>query len=216
MGRGVLSWHGLPDDSGWLAPGSPQGRHGACGLATCTSSTRSRRPTGDAVSARFAATQRAAALRTARRTVQVVFVGCCGCAAAGLAPGRGRADGTKVGNAALAANARPRRSTRRSRRSWAKRGDRWRRGCLDGALRGDELPAELRRRDDRLARLLAAKERLAREATERAAAQQAKVDARAAEEAATVSASEIASRPRRRPRWTRRPRRTPPIPTAGS
>ena len=57
--------------------------------------------------------------------------------------------------------------------------------ALHGELRGDELPAELRRRDDRLARLLAAKERLAREATERAAAQQAKVDARAAEEAAT-------------------------------
>ena len=88
--------------------------------------------------------------------------------------------------------------------------------ALHGELRGDELPAELRRRDDRLARLLAAKERLAREATERAAAQQAKVDARAAEEAATGQ--------RKRGRKPTPPsaevdpqaKANPPIPTAGS
>ena len=57
--------------------------------------------------------------------------------------------------------------------------------ALHGELRGDELPAALRRREDRLARLVAAKQRLAREAAERAAAPHAKVAARAAEEAAT-------------------------------
>jgi hypothetical protein len=57
--------------------------------------------------------------------------------------------------------------------------------AMHGELRGDELPADLRRREDRLARLVAAKQRLAREAAERAAAQQAKVEARAAEEAET-------------------------------
>src|SRR6476469_132232 len=40
--------------------------------------------------------------------------------------------------------------------------------AMHGELRGDELPADLRRHEDRLARLLAAKERLAREAAERA------------------------------------------------
>ena len=54
-----------------------------------------------------------------------------------------------------------------------------------GELRGDELPPDLRNREARLKRLLAAKQRLAQEAAERAAAQQEKVDARAAEEAET-------------------------------
>jgi transposase len=54
-----------------------------------------------------------------------------------------------------------------------------------GELRGDELPPDLRNREARLKRLLAAKQRLAQEAAERAAAQQEKVDARAAKEAET-------------------------------
>jgi hypothetical protein len=81
--------------------------------------------------------------------------------------------------------ARPRRSTRRSRILGEAEATDAAEDGLYGELRGDELPAELRRRDDRLARLLAAKERLARDAAERAAAQQAKVEARAAEETAT-------------------------------
>jgi septal ring factor EnvC (AmiA/AmiB activator) len=121
--------------------------------------------------------------------VQVVFVAVLRlCRAAGLGRlGVVALDGTKVAaNAALAAN---RTAETIDQEVAAILGEAEAtdaaEDALHGELRGDELPAELRRRDDRLARLLAAKERLAREATERAAAQQAKVDARAAEEAAT-------------------------------
>jgi transposase len=51
--------------------------------------------------------------------------------------------------------------------------------------RGDELPEALRDRTSRLARLKACQERLEREATEAVAPQQAKIEARQAEEAAT-------------------------------
>jgi hypothetical protein len=121
--------------------------------------------------------------------VQVVFVAVLRlCRAAGLGRlGVVALDGTKVAaNAALAAN---RTAKTINEEVAAILGEAEAtdaaEDALHGELRGDELPAALRRRDDRLARLLAAKERLARDATERAAAQQAKVDARAAEEAAT-------------------------------
>jgi transposase len=121
--------------------------------------------------------------------VQVVFVAVLRlCRAAGLGRlGVVALDGTKVAaNAALAANHTAKTIDQEVAAilGEAEATDAAE-DALHGELRGDELPAELRRRDDRLARLLAAKERLAREATERAAAQQAKVDARAAEEAAT-------------------------------
>jgi hypothetical protein len=54
-----------------------------------------------------------------------------------------------------------------------------------GAERGDEVPAELRNRQDRLARLKACQQRLQQDAEAQAAQQQAKLDARAAEEQAS-------------------------------
>jgi transposase len=54
-----------------------------------------------------------------------------------------------------------------------------------GPRRGDEMPEELRTRDGRIARLRECKERLEREAAERAAEQQRKIDERAAKEAET-------------------------------
>ena len=54
-----------------------------------------------------------------------------------------------------------------------------------GAQRGDEVPAELRNRQDRLERLKACQQRLKQDAEAQAAQQQAKLDARAAEEQAT-------------------------------
>lgn len=56
--------------------------------------------------------------------------------------------------------------------------------ALHGDRRGDELPQELRGRESRLARLKECQERLEREAAERAAKQEAKIQARVAEEAA--------------------------------
>ncbi len=56
---------------------------------------------------------------------------------------------------------------------------------LYGAQRGDEVPANMRRRGDRLERLKASRDRLNREAEARAARQQEKLDARAAEERAS-------------------------------
>ena len=52
-----------------------------------------------------------------------------------------------------------------------------------GSKRGDEMPEELRTQKSRLARLRECKERLEREAAERAAEQQRKIDERAAKEA---------------------------------
>lgn len=54
-----------------------------------------------------------------------------------------------------------------------------------GQSRGDEMPAELRQRPDRLARLRFCQERLRREAAEGQTRQQEKITARAAEEKAT-------------------------------
>jgi transposase len=56
---------------------------------------------------------------------------------------------------------------------------------LYGAQRGDEVPEGLQRREDRLNRLKACKDRVTREAEARAKRQQDKLDARAAEEQAT-------------------------------
>jgi hypothetical protein len=57
--------------------------------------------------------------------------------------------------------------------------------ALYGALRGDELPEELRGKESRLARLKECRERLEREAAEKAAERERKIRERAAEEAAT-------------------------------
>jgi transposase len=56
---------------------------------------------------------------------------------------------------------------------------------LFGTRRGDELPEGLSKAADRRARLLACQEKLARQAAEAAARQQAKIETRAAEERAT-------------------------------
>jgi hypothetical protein len=121
--------------------------------------------------------------------LQVLFVAVLQlCRAAGLGRlGVVALDGTKVAaNAALAANRTAKTIDQEVAAILAEaEATDAAEDAIHGELRGDELPAALRRRDDRLARLLAAKERLARDAAERAAAQQAKVDARAAEEAAT-------------------------------
>ena len=121
--------------------------------------------------------------------VEAVFVAVLRlCRAAGLARlGVVALDGTKVAaNAALAANRTAKTIDEEVAAILAEaEAIDVAEDAIHGELRGDELPAALRRREDRLARLLAAKERLARDAAERAAAQQAKVEARAAEEAAT-------------------------------
>jgi transposase len=121
--------------------------------------------------------------------VQVLFVEVLQlCRAAGLGRlGVVALDGTKVAaNAALAANRTAKTIDQEVAAILAEaEATDAAEDALHGELRGDELPAALRRREDRLARLVAAKQRLAREAGERAAAQQAKVEARAAEETAT-------------------------------
>jgi transposase len=152
--------------------------------------------------------------------VQVVFVAVLRlCRAAGLGRlGVVALDGTKLAaNAALAANRTAKTIGEEVAAILAEA------EALDaaedaihGELRGDELPAALRRREDRLARLLAAKERLARDAAERAAAQQAKVDAAPPRRPRLASAGGAASQPRRWPRSIRRPKRTRPIPTVAS
>jgi transposase len=121
--------------------------------------------------------------------VEVVFVEVLRlCRAAGLGRlGVVALDGTKVAaNAALAANrtAKTLDDEVRAILAEAETTD-TSEDAEHGELRGDELPPNLRNREARRKRLLAAKQRLAREADEEAAAQQAKCEARAAEEAET-------------------------------
>ena len=80
-----------------------------------------------------------------------------------------------------------RRDDRRADRADAGRGGDHRFGedRLFGTGGGDELPKDLARREDRLARLRACKAELERQAAEAAARQQEKIAARAAEERAT-------------------------------
>lgn len=96
-------------------------------------------------------------------------------------------DGTKVqANAALDANRTAESIAAQIERMMeeAETTDR-REDGLYGAQRGDEVPADLRRREERLERLKACKERLNQEAEDRAARQQEKLDARAAAEQAS-------------------------------
>ena len=96
-------------------------------------------------------------------------------------------DGTKVqANAALDANrkadsidAQIKRMMDETETTYGQEDDRY------GAERGDEVPADLRNRQDRLARLKACQQRLQQDAEAQAAQQQAKLDARAAEEQAS-------------------------------
>ena len=152
--------------------------------------------------------------------VQVVFVAVLRlCRAAGLGRlGVVALDGTKVAaNAALAAN---RTAKTIDEEVAAILGEAEAtdaaEDALHGELRGDELPAELRHRDDRLARLLAAKERWPAKPPSGPQPSRRRSMPAPPRRPRPASAGGVASRPRRRPRWTRRPRRTPPIPTAGS
>lgn len=114
------------------------------------------------------------------------------CAEAGLVKvGVVAIDGTKVeANAALAANRThlglekeiKRKVGKMLSEAEAKDAEEDR---LYGEARGDELPEELRTQKTRLERLRECKERLEREAAERAAEKQKKIDERAAKEAAT-------------------------------
>jgi hypothetical protein len=96
-------------------------------------------------------------------------------------------DGTKVqANAALDANrtaesidAQIKRMMDEAEATDQQENDRY------GAERGDEVPADLRNRQDRLKRLKACQQRLQQDAQAQAARQQAKLDARAAEEQAS-------------------------------
>jgi transposase len=114
------------------------------------------------------------------------------CAEAGLVKvGVVALDGTKVaGNAALSANRTHEGLEKEIAREAAKmlaeaestdaEEDR-----RHGSKRGDEMPEELRTQKSRIERLRECKERLEREAAERAAEQQKKIDERAAKEAET-------------------------------
>ena len=119
--------------------------------------------------------------------VEVVFIEVLRlCRAAGLGRlGVVALDGTKVAaNAALAANRTAKTLDEEVRAILAEaEATDANEDAEHGELRGDELPPNLRNREARLKRLLAAKQRLAREAAERAAAQQAKCEARATQEA---------------------------------
>ncbi len=114
------------------------------------------------------------------------------CAEAGLVKvGVVAIDGTKVkANAALAANRTHEAIEKEIERevtkmlTEAETVDREEDGRY-GKKRGDELPEELRVRKTRVARLRECKARLEREAQERAASQQKKIDERAAKEEAT-------------------------------
>ncbi len=114
------------------------------------------------------------------------------CAEAGLVKvGVVAIDGTKVkANAALAANRTHSGLEKEIKRevtkmlSEAETVDREEDG-RHGRRRGDELPEDMRVRKTRLERLRECKERLEREARERAASQQKKIDERAAREEAT-------------------------------
>jgi len=96
-------------------------------------------------------------------------------------------DGTKVGaNAALDANRTASRIDEQVARmlAEAEATDAQEDGRC-GAQRGDELPAALARRGDRLARLRQCQDKLQRQAAEAASRQQEKIDARAAAEQAS-------------------------------
>jgi hypothetical protein len=140
------------------------------------------------------------------------------CAAAGLGKlGLVALDGTKIAaNAALAANHTPNALTAEIDRMLAEA------AAVDAAedaaygpdRRGDELPPELADPRSRLVRLQAARRELAAADAARQAAHEEHLARRAELEAATGKKLRAASpsRPPRRPR----PRRTRPIPRAGS
>lgn len=111
------------------------------------------------------------------------------CAEAGLVKvGVVALDGTKVkANASLSANRTYEAIREEVERmlSEAKARDAEEDRLFGGGYRGDELPEELRDPRSRLARLMAAKARLEKEAAEAALAQEAKISARRAEEEET-------------------------------
>jgi transposase len=121
--------------------------------------------------------------------LEALFVDCLElCAEAGLVKlGRVALDGRKVrGNAALERNRRREQLEKEVARilNEAERRDEKEDAQHGLELRGDELPSEVRERDERLERIEAALERLKREEEEAKAAQREKIEARQREEEA--------------------------------